>query len=296
MQTNLTEMKAEQSYIEMPLISIIITTKNEEKRLPALLSSIENQTYQPIEVVVVDNNSTDKTKEIAEEFGTAVFNYGPERSSQRNYGVSQSKGDFVLILDADMELTPSVIEDCVSVIKQQPELKALVIPEESFGEGFWAKCKWLERSCYVGDDTIEAARFFDKEVFEEFGGYDTALTGPEDWDLPRRVRQKYKIGRVNSFIQHNEGSLQLKTLIKKKYYYAQNISNYFSKHKTSVVNQQSVYFLRPAFYRNWKFLIVHPFLLVGMLIMLSAETLAGVLGLLISFLKRLVITRTKYSK
>ena len=266
------------STIELPLVSVIITTRNEEQRIGALLSSIKAQTYPKIEILVVDNNSTDTTKEIAWRYTDRVFNYGPERSAQRNYGASIANGDYLLILDADMELTPSVVEDCVKIIQLHPELKVLVVPEESFGEGYWAKCKWLERSCYVGDDTIEAARFFDKTIFEEFGGYDINLTGPEDWDLPRRIRQRYTIGRIKSFILHNEGNLKLTVLMRKKRLYARSVNSYLSKHSQSKVSAQTIYFLRPAFYRNWKHLLSHPFICFGMIIMLSCEFVAAVLG------------------
>ena len=88
----------------MITVSIIITTKNEQDVIKDLLKSIKGQTYKNIEIVVVDNNSTDKTKEIAGRYTKLVFNKGPERSAQRNYGVEKCTGSFVVILDADMQL------------------------------------------------------------------------------------------------------------------------------------------------------------------------------------------------
>jgi len=264
----------------LPLVSVVITTKNVEKILKNLLKSIKRQTYPRIETIVVDNNSQDKTKEIARKYTDKVFNFGPERSAQRNFGARKAKGDYLLFLDADMELAPRVVEECVGVVRENPAIKAVIIPEESFGEGFWAKCKALERSFYLGDETIEAARFFDRKVFFEFDGYDENLTGPEDWDLPQRLKEKYKIGRIKSFIRHNEGKLFFFGLARKKYYYAQKLHHYLKKHPSLVTRQQIVYFLRPAFYRNWKKLISHPILFFGMIIMLTAEMLAGVAGLL----------------
>ena len=228
----------------------------------------------------MDNNSVDKTKEIARRYTDRVFNFGPERSAQRNFGAKKSGGDYLLFLDADMELEPQVVEECVKVVEQNPKIKAVVIPEKSFGEGFWAKCKALERECYLGEETIEAARFFEKKVFFEFGGYDENLTGPEDWDLPQILKKKYKIGRIQSFIRHNEGRLSLLKLARKKYYYAQKLSPYLEKHPPFLTAQQAIYFLRPAFYRNWKKLISHPILTLGMFLMLTIESLAGGMGFL----------------
>ena len=72
-----------------PLVSIIVTTKNEEKNIAYCLTSITEQTYSHLEVILVDNNSSDKTREIALEFTDKIFNKGPERSAQRNYGMTQ---------------------------------------------------------------------------------------------------------------------------------------------------------------------------------------------------------------
>lgn len=67
------------------LISVIITTKNEEKNIGKCLESVLAQTYPAgnIEIIVVDNGSTDKTKEIAIKYTEKVFNGGPERSAQK---------------------------------------------------------------------------------------------------------------------------------------------------------------------------------------------------------------------
>ena len=64
------------------MISIIITTKNEEKNIKNILESLKQQTYKSVEIIVVDNNSTDKTKEIARQYTSLIYNKGPERSSQ----------------------------------------------------------------------------------------------------------------------------------------------------------------------------------------------------------------------
>ena len=262
----------------MPLVSVIITTKNEEKHIATLLASIVQQNYPKIETILVDNNSTDSTVELAAAFPVKIFNKGPERSAQRNCGAESSTGEFLLFLDADMKLEHSVITDCVNLLTKYSEIHAAIIPEVSYGDGYWAKCKALERNCYIGDESIEGARFYRKPTFFEVGGFDTNFTGVEDWDMSRKIKDKYAIGRISSFINHNEGQLQLLKLVAKKRYYARPASGYFKKHRQSMVSSQAIYLLRPAFYKNWKQLIAHPFLLVGMIIMLTAEFLGGLTG------------------
>jgi len=263
-----------------PLVSVLVHTRNSERTIQKHLESIKNQTYKNIEIVAVDNHSTDNTVQILKKYTKHVFIFGPERSAQRNFGAKKASGDFLFVPDSDMQLTKDVVAECVAVVNKNSNIKAVVIPEKSVGVGFWAACKALERSCYLGDTTIEAARFFDKKIFWEMGGYDEKITGPEDWDLPQRIKRKYEIGRINSFIIHDEGELRLTTLIKKKYYYGKQLSRYLSKHSSKTTVAQTMYFLRPAFYRNWKKLVSDPFHTVGMFVMLTSEQFAGLLGFL----------------
>ncbi|MEX2055026.1 MAG: glycosyltransferase family A protein, partial [Candidatus Andersenbacteria bacterium] len=158
-----------------PLVSIIVPTKNSAQFLGRCLQSIKEQTYQNIELIVVDNSSTDATQEIARKYTDKVFTKGPERSAQRNLGAAQSKGKYLLFIDSDMEVSPQVVAACIEKISSAPHIKAIIIPEESFGEGFWAQCKKLEKSFYIGVDWMEAARFFDRIVFEEVKGYDERM-------------------------------------------------------------------------------------------------------------------------
>lgn len=268
------------------LVSVIITTKNEESVIETLLQSIKRQSYKRFEIIVVDNSSTDKTKQIAKKYTKLVFNKGPERSAQRNFGVKKSKGKYVLVLDADMELSKSVLQQCVSVLNENQSVGALVIPEKSIGQGFWSRCKAFEREFYVGEESIEAARFFRKGIFEQFGGYDTSINGPEDWDLPLRMKKGgVKIGRISSFILHNERKVSLFRLARKKFYYGTHALGYLKRHPEMVTTQGNLLF-RPVFFKKWKRLVCNPVMVAGMLAMRSIEMFAASLGIIVALLKR----------
>lgn len=258
---------------KLPLVSVIIPTRNSEEFLEDCLASIKKQTYKNVEIIVVDNNSTDGTKKIALKYTKLVFNKSPERSAQRNFGASKSKGKYLLFIDSDMELSEKVVEECVSVAQKA---SGIIIPEKSMGKGFWAKCKALERSFYIGVDWIEAARFFPKEVFFKLKGYDEAQTGTEDSDFPQRIKEEYgknSILRINSFIYHHEGRLSLLDTLKKRLYYAKTSSVYttrkaneeYYKKQSSIVERYKLYLSNP------KKLFKNPFLGLGVLFMKTAE-------------------------
>ncbi len=258
------------------LVSIIITTKNSSKTLDGLLRSNIKQTFKDFEIVVVDNRSSDNTLEIAGRYTKKVYTQGPERSAQRNFGAKKASGKYLLFLDSDMELTPRVVKECVELSGKQ-NYKALVIPERTVGEGFLPSIRKFEREMYMRDPTIEVARFFDKKVFFEYGGYDLSLTGPEDYDLPYRISKKYRIGRTRSFILHHEEGLTLSKLVQKKYYYARNGALYAKKHPELIFVQGNLLF-RPAYLRHWKNFIKHPLLGLEFIFVRTLETAAAILG------------------
>lgn len=271
------------------LVSVVITTKNEDKVIGNLLKSILNQTYKNIEIILVDNNSTDNTLSIAKKFKSLrIYQQGPERSAQRNFGAKRSSGDFLFFLDADMELTPKVIEDCVKKIYQE-KAEGIIVPEESRWTNFWGKVKAFERSFYSekGDSVTDAARFFSKRIFNKAGGYDETITGPEDWDLPDRIREAgYKIGRIKEKIYHHEQEISLPTLFKKKFYYGLNAHKYLSKHGIPIFSPKTIYFLRPLFYKNWTKLLKHPVLFLAMAVMLLVQLLGGGLGYIVGRVRK----------
>lgn len=267
-------------------VSVIVTTKNEELNIRACIESITSQSYRNIEIIVVDNKSSDATKSIAREYTKNVLDKGPERSAQRNYGASKAKGEYLLFLDADMVLEKDVIKECVTKAENEKKV-ALIIPEESFGVGYWAQCKALERSLYLGVDWIEAARFFCKEIFVKINGYDESLTGPEDYDLPQRIKEMYgsnSISRINAFILHNEGRLSLGKSMQKKFYYGKKMREYMSKrHNSAYFSKQSSILARYIlFFSNPNKLFHNPIIGMGMLFMKTTEMAATFLGYLSS--------------
>ncbi|MCD6094020.1 MAG: glycosyltransferase [Candidatus Omnitrophica bacterium] len=259
-------------------VSVVITTRNEEKNIENCLESIRNQTFNSqfpiptshslIEIIVVDNNSTDRTKEIAARYTEKVYNFGPERSAQRNFGVEKASGKYILYLDADMRLSERVIEECVSKCENEGCI-ALYIPEKIIGNGFWIMVRDFERSFYTGT-CIDAIRFIRRDKFLELGGFDENLTGPEDWDFDRRIRDNGKVSSIDSPIYHNEGEFNLKKYLKKKAYYSRSFDKYIDKYSKDdkIIRKQLGFWYRyfGVFMEDgkWRKLIARPVLTLGM--------------------------------
>lgn len=265
-------------------VSVIIPTKNSASTLRDCLVSVLNQEYKNVEIIVVDNYSSDRTPEIAKKYSDLFFQKGPERSWQRNYASEKATGKYILVIDSDMVLSNNVISECVAEMSKSTKYNSIVIPEESFGEGFWSQCKKLERSFYIGVGYMEAARFFRLADFRAAGGYNVEMVSGEDWDLSQRIAKKGKITRVNSLIYHNEGKITLYKTIKKKYYYAKKFQKYATENKgeKSLNNQINVFNRYKLFFIHPIKLFKNPFVGVGMLFMKTCEFMFGSAGYLVA--------------
>jgi glycosyltransferase involved in cell wall biosynthesis len=254
------------------LISIIIPTKNEERNIEACLESLLAQTYprENIEIIVADNSSTDKTREMALKYAEKVFNSGPERSAQKNFGVGKSRGEYFLHLDADMVLSDNVVKECAEKVKNDKNIIALYIPEIVKGEGFWGKVRRFERSFYNGT-VIDGVRFIKKEKFLVAGCFDEKMYACEDWDLDKRLKKIGKFDIIKSPLYHNEVESSLKSYLAKKKYYSKNINVYIEKwgQEDPDIKKQFGFYYRfvGVFIENgkWKKLVQHPLLAAGMI-------------------------------
>lgn len=276
-----------------PLVSIVIPTMNSASVVFDCLDSIRRQTWKNIETLVVDAFSTDRTVQVAEKYGAKVVRYGPRQDSpfqrlfgapyQWNRGAVLAQGDYLYMLSSDIRLSPTVIEDCVNLAEEQ-KYDALVIPEVSYGEGFWTKCKSLQRSFFVGDKSMESPMFIKMKAWNLLNGLDPTVEGYMDWDLTNRLlERRLRIGRVRGWAYHYEGKLQLSKLLRKKYVYGRATNLYFTKHSRRFLTKEifsRFSLLRPSYVRNLPKVLANPKLGAGFLVMTLSEYMSAAFGAL----------------
>lgn len=289
----------------MDVVSVIVTTKNEAANIGACLASIAAQDYprEALDIVVVDNGSTDDTKAIARTFTDRVFDKGPERSAQRNFGMLEAaRGRYVMFLDADMILSKGVVRRSVELLSSG-RYAALHIPEIVLGQGFFPHVRRFERSFYDGT-VIDGARILEKDTFARVGGFDLDLTGPEDWDLDKKIKRIGPIGLLSSYdfevvdayvmalpatgfldalidfekrshlytplLFHNEAAFDLVRYLTKKTYYTGSAERYMAKWPADDPDIRRQYGLSYRFFgvfmENGKYrrLLKRPLLAAGM--------------------------------
>jgi glycosyltransferase involved in cell wall biosynthesis len=140
-----------------PLVSIIIPTYNYAGFLPTAIQSCLNQTYKTIEIIVIDDGSTDNTKEIAEHYGDRIIYIRQDNagvSSARNRGLERAAGDFIAFLDADDYLTENAIEIRFNALRRKP-LAGTAITETYSQKGTDISCKPRFRNDIMSDKFYE---------------------------------------------------------------------------------------------------------------------------------------------
>lgn len=275
--------KSKNGQKDKPVITVTIATYDSGRTIKKCLQSIKAQSYPNIDIVVVDSKFYDKKRQLACKkiisHYARYFLDGPERSIQRNRGIKEAKGEYILIIDQDMYLSPNVVEECYQTM-QQGDYVALLIPEISIGEGFWTKCVALERyvSTYLEDGKNECCRFFRKKDALLIGGYDPFIVGVEDSDFHYRIEKLGSMAKIKSAIHHDEGRTKFMQRVKKKYYYSKAFREYVKRYPDIATTQ--FFPIKVAYFKHWQLFAKDPITTLGIIALRSAEVGAGFLGIL----------------
>lgn len=184
-----------------PLVSVIIPCYNQGRYLQDSIHSVLSQSYRPVEVVVVDDGSTDNTPQIAGGFPDVkyVFQQNAGLSAARNTGIDHSRGDFLVFLDSDDWLLPKAIATNVNYLLANREAAFVsgshkkigpdgVIPETRSQITLPPYHQLLHQN-YIG---MIAAVMFRRFIFDQYR-YDAALGSCEDYDLYLKITRDHPV-------------------------------------------------------------------------------------------------------
>lgn len=197
-----------------PLVSAIIPTHNRANIISFAIDSLLNQTYPNVEIIIVDDGSTDNTEALIKRkyAGKVNYIYQPrsERSRARNRGVEAASGEYIQFLDSDDTVYPKKIERQVEVFESKKNNKYLGMvyswgyffflatgqrrPWKSTFQGKIFK-EWLS-----GNFIPPHALLIKKSCIEEAGGFDENISFLEDWDLWLRIAKKYEVTYIDEYL------------------------------------------------------------------------------------------------
>lgn len=220
-----------------PLVSVVVPTRNSAKTLRRCLESVRGQVYKNIELIVVDNYSSDETCTIAGEFGAVVLRKGPERSSQKNWGARNARGEWLYFVDSDFVLERDVVRKCVEA---GDDFDAVSIVNYSMGKSVWGKSIALKERFLAHDPALQTVHFVRRKVFFEVGGFDESLIVGEDLDLYARLLEHgYRIGGVDAVEWHIGEPETLRDIARRNFYYGKVVGSYFRKRGNYALSQLS---------------------------------------------------------
>lgn len=270
---------------KQPLVSVIVGTKNASSYLYRSLKSIKDQSYKNIEIVLVDNFSTDNTLEIAKQFTDKIYTKGPERSSQYNFAATKAKGKYLYRIDSDFVVDKNVIKEAVEKCEKEG-FDAIAIHNVSDPSvSYWSRVRELERNCYRDDNSIVAVRFFRKIAFDKVRGFDERMFAGEDYDLHNRiVSANYKWGRIKSKELHLGEVKSIVAFAKQCFRYGKNLVYYMNKYPQ--VGSRQMTPIRAAYIKHWRELVQHPGLTIGLVFMNIIKFGVGGFGGIVGILQK----------
>ena len=185
-------------------ISVIIPTYNRRNTLSRAVESVLNQIYKPIEIIVVDDGSTDGTKEMFSEMYPLVryiYQVNSGVSSARNMGIKSASGDWIALLDSDDEWLPDKLDRQVKLLQDNAEIRFCHTNEiwirnnvrinqkkkhQKYGGNIFKKCLDI---CRISP----SSSLFHTSVIKDVGRFDESLGVCEDYDLWLRITAKYSV-------------------------------------------------------------------------------------------------------
>lgn len=187
------------------LVSIVVACYNYAHFLPETIASVIDQTYQNWELILVNDGSTDNTLEVAESLIAAhpdrqirlITQQNKRLAGARNTGIRAAQGQYILPLDADDLIEPTMLAKCVGILDCAPHLSMVYTDQTHFDEqgNTWAAhsldWNYAEELSY---NQVCVCCLFRRAMWEEVGGYREDCVGAEDWDFWIKCGERGHLG------------------------------------------------------------------------------------------------------
>ena len=182
-------------------ISVVLAAYNEEKLIGRCIEAIQNQDFpkNEYEIVVVDNNSKDRTSQIVKKAGLTPLLYDAHQGAiwAKDYAVDKAKGEIVVVTDADSIPSKDWLKN-IDNIMQDKKIKLAGGKVYPIGNSFTSRllleafnvaAKILS---VIGVPLVWGSNMVvRKSAFESVGGFDTTLHSSDDWEFTLRIQKKY---------------------------------------------------------------------------------------------------------
>lgn len=263
-------------------VAVIMPTYNSAAYLEQCLASFQKQTFSNWKLYCVDRGSTDATLDILDRYARdwermVVLRGGEERTSQINVAVRKSESKFIYYTASDFLVDPTLIEEAVRVC-EATNADGAWVNCVSYGSGYWARVRNLERSTYFGSQKFEGVRFFRRDAYLRVGGYDDSVPIFEEYDLQDRLLASgARLSRVVGSAEYHLGEPRtLAEIARKSFYYGNQYIKLLEKQGSPALRHANP--LRSSFFRHWKSFIRKPLLSIGFAVMLIVKYGSGALG------------------
>lgn len=177
--------------MEKPLVSIIVPCYNQGQYLTEALESVEVQTYSNWECVIVDDGSTDNSKEVALIYCNRdrrfkyIYQENQGPSVARNNAIKKSRGEYILPLDGDDKIHEDYLKSAVEILINRDDVKIVNCRVELFGysSGEW-KLPDFNLDDFMQYNQIVCTAMFRRRDYDQTNGYNPNMReGLEDWDF-----------------------------------------------------------------------------------------------------------------
>ncbi|MDZ7957758.1 MAG: glycosyltransferase family A protein [Aulosira sp. DedQUE10] len=176
----------------LPLVTVVIPVYNCAKFLSEALDSVFAQIYRPIEVIVVDDGSTDDSADIVRDYPEVRYFYQLNQgvSVARNLAIAAAKGEFIAFLDADDTWKPNKLSIQISYMLEHPDVGITATHALSFLESETHLPEWFKPDKHLGDieGIIPSTFVVRKNVFREIGDFSPDYRASEDMEWLCRAK------------------------------------------------------------------------------------------------------------